>query len=237
MEERLQKIMSQAGVCSRRKAEEYLLAGRVTVNGTVATLGEKAELGRDAISVDGKEISAPHEKTYLMLHKPRGYVTTLSDEKGRKTVADLVADCGVRVWPIGRLDYDTEGLLLLTNDGALTHHLIHPSHLVDKEYYVWVRGEADHAVPVLSEPMEVDGERFQAGRVRILEALPERTLLSIVIHEGKNRQVRRMCGAVGLDVLRLKRVREGALLLDGKLKSGQWRLLTKEEIGTLLQEI
>ena len=237
MEERLQKILSQAGVCSRRKAEEYLLQGRVQVNGKTASLGDKAALGRDVITVDGKEISLPEEKTYLMLHKPRGYVTTLSDEKDRRTVADLVRSCGVRVWPIGRLDYDTEGLLLLTNDGVLTHHIIHPSHLVEKEYYVWVRGDIQSAISILTAPMEVEGDWFQPGKVKTVKTLPEKNLLSITIHEGKNRQVRRMCAHAGLDVLSLKRIREGALLLDRSLKSGQWRLLTKEEIGTLLKGI
>ena len=133
MEQRLQKILSEAGVCSRRKAEEYLLAGRVSVNGNVAALGDKADPERDRVAVDGRPLSPGAERTYLMLHKPRGYVTTLSDEKGRKTVAQLVADCPARVWPVGRLDMDSEGLLLLTDDGELTHLLTHPSHEVEKE--------------------------------------------------------------------------------------------------------
>ena len=134
LEQRLQKILSSAGVCSRRRAEEYLLAGRVTVNGAVAGLGDRADPDRDQVAVDGCILPAPKEHTYLMLHKPRGYVTTLSDEKGRKTVAQLVEECPARVWPVGRLDMDSEGLLLLTDDGALTHRLTHPSHRVEKEY-------------------------------------------------------------------------------------------------------
>ncbi len=164
-----------------------------------------------------------------MLNKPRGYVSTLSDERGRKTVAELVADCPARVWPVGRLDMDSEGLLLLTDDGALTHQLLHPSHEVEKEYRVWVTGDAERALPVLSAPVEDGGEVLTADRV-------ERTgknALTIVIHQGKNRQVRRMCAAAGLRVDRLRRVREGELVLGG-LGPGKWRPLTAEEL-TLLQ--
>ncbi len=229
MEERLQKILSAAGVCSRRKAEEYLRQGRVTVNGRVAGLGDKADPGRDAVALDGVEIGKPDSFTYLMLHKPRGYITTLSDDKGRPTVADLVADCPVRVWPVGRLDWDSEGLLLLTNDGSLTNRLLHPSHQVEKEYIVTVTGDVDAALPVLEGPMELDGVPLAPAQVKILS--PAR--LSIVIHEGKNRQVRRMCAAAGLEVTRLKRIREGDLLL-GRLPRGAWRALTDEEVQALL---
>ena len=233
MEERLQKILSQSGICSRRKAEEYLRAGRVAVNGKTALLGDKAVFGRDQITVDGNEIVIPSMKTYLMLNKPRGYITTLSDERGRKSVADLVQDCGVRVWPVGRLDLDSEGLLLLTNDGTLTHRLIHPSHLVEKEYYTWVKGDVTKAKPVLSKAMELDGEKFLPAKVKIVKEEAGTTLLSIIIHEGKNRQVRRMCAFAGLEVKRLKRIREGNLFLDRSLRSGQWRELTSEELKKL----
>lgn len=232
MEERLQKILSSAGVCSRRKAEELLLAGRVKVNGIPARVGEKADLERDRVEVDGVLLSAPSVHTYLMLHKPRGYVTTLSDERGRPTAAQLVARCPARVWPVGRLDMDSEGLLLFTNDGALTHALTHPSHRVEKEYQVRVSGDVERALAILERPMTVDGENMVADRV-------ERTgqdQLTIVIHQGKNRQVRRMCAAAGLEVLRLKRVREGLLRL-GNLQEGMWRLLTKQEISMLKSEI
>lgn len=232
MEERLQKILSGAGVCSRRKAEEYLNQGRVKVNGRVATLGEKADLQQDRIEVDGVAISQPRRHTYLMLHKPRGYVTTLSDEKGRKTVAQLVKDCGVRVWPVGRLDMDSEGLLLLTDDGDLTHGLTHPSHEIPKEYHVRVTGDVETALPVLSRPMVVDGEDMVADVVEPLG--PQR--LKIVIHQGKNRQVRRMCAAAGLTVTRLIRVREGNLGL-GQLQPGTWRPLTPGETQELMREI
>ena len=148
MEERIQKLISACGLASRRAAEGWIIAGRVTVNGEKAHLGDRADLDRDAVLVDGRPLTPGGGRTYLMLNKPRGYVTTLSDEKGRKTVSDLVAGCGVRVWPVGRLDMDSEGLLLLTDDGALTHQLLHPSHEVDKEYLVWVTGNVQKALPL-----------------------------------------------------------------------------------------
>lgn len=228
MEERLQKILSAAGICSRRQAEEYLAAGRVTVNGQAASLGQKADLTRDSVSVDGKTVTAPAAATYLMLHKPRGYITTLSDEKGRPTVAQLVADCPARVWPVGRLDWDSEGLLLMTNDGELTHRLTHPSHQVEKEYIVTVTGDVGAALPILTGPMTLDGVPLAPAQVRVLG--PQR--LSVVIHQGKNRQVRRMCASAGLEVTRLKRIREGALTL-GRLPQGQWRALTAQEVSAL----
>lgn len=233
MEERLQKILSQSGFCSRRKAEEYLTAGRIAVNGKTATLGDKADAAQDRITVDGAPITPHEEKVYLMLNKPRGYITTLSDEKGRKAVADLVADCGSRVWPVGRLDLDSEGLLLLTNDGELTQRLTHPSHEVEKEYYTWVKGDILAAWPTLTEPMVLDGEKLRAADVKFIREDGDRTLLSIIIHEGKNRQIRRMCAHVGLEVKRLKRVREGDLFLDPKLRTGRWRMLTQSELKAL----
>lgn len=228
MEERLQKLISAAGLCSRRKAEEWLAADRVTVNGVPASVGDKADPDRDVVEVDGIPLSKPATHTYIMLHKPRGYVTTLSDEKGRKTVAQLVADCPARVWPVGRLDMDSEGLLLLTDDGELTHHLTHPSHEIRKEYHVRVTGDIGQALPVLSKPMVVDGEDMAADLVRQTGV----DALTIVIHQGKNRQVRRMCAAAGLTVTRLIRVREGELRL-GELKRGSWRFLTEREVDLL----
>ncbi|OUQ24711.1 pseudouridine synthase [Flavonifractor sp. An135] len=228
MEERLQKILSAAGVTSRRGAEQYLLAGRVTVNGRAASLGDKADPERDDIRVDGKPLRHGEARTYLMLNKPRGYVTTLSDEKGRKTVADLVKGCPARVWPVGRLDLDSEGLLLLTDDGELTHRLIHPSHEVEKEYHVWVTGDAGKALPVLRGPITLDSVPLRPARVELLGREKGESVLSVTIHEGKNRQVRRMCALAGLQVRRLRRVREGALRL-GDLPVGRWRLLTEEE--------
>lgn len=228
MEERLQKILSGAGVCSRRKAEEYLTAGRVKVNGITASLGDKADPERDVVEVDGTAVTSPAAHTYIMLHKPRGVVTTMSDEKGRPTVAELVRGCPARVWPVGRLDMDSEGLLLLTDDGELTHRLTHPSHRVEKEYVVKVRGDAAQALPLLRAPMVIDGEDMEADRVE----LTGKNTLTMVIHQGKNRQIRRMCAAAGLEVLRLKRVREGGLRLHD-LQAGCWKLLTNEEIFLL----
>lgn len=233
MEERLQKILSAYGVCSRREAERLMLAGCVQVNGVPAALGERADPERDTITVNGAPLrpKAP-EHCYLMLHKPRGYVTTLSDEKGRANVAELVADCGVRVYPVGRLDLNSEGLLFLTNDGALTQRLTHPSHEMEKEYQVRVSGDIPAAAPILRQNMTVDGERFRGARVNILQQNAQGGVLSMVICEGKNRQIRRMCAYAGLRVLRLKRVREGAVTL-GKLPVGQWRYLSEQEVSAL----
>ena len=236
MEERLQKILSSCGVASRRAVEEWIVAGRVKVNGQVAQLGAKADLERDRIEVDGKLLKAKEERTYLMLNKPRGYVTTLSDEKGRKNVAQLVSGCGKRVWPVGRLDLDSEGLLILTDDGDLTQKLIHPSHEIEKEYLVWVTGDAAKGIPILSAPMELDGDRLAPAKVRKGRVSGGVTQLSITIHQGKNRQVRRMCAKAGLEVLRLKRIREGKLNLDRTLAVGAFRHLTAEEVKLLAQE-
>ena len=221
MEERLQKLISSCGLASRRTAEAWITAGRVTVNGVPAQLGDRADLDRDRVEVDGVPLRPGGDRTYLMLYKPRGCVTTLSDEKGRKTVAALASGCGRRVWPVGRLDLDSEGLLLMTDDGALTNQLLHPRHQVEKEYLVWVTGDVDRALPILTGPLELDGT---SGEV---------TQLSVVIRQGKNRQVRRMCALAGLEVTRLKRIREGDLWLDRSLKPGQWRPLTAEELALL----
>ena len=236
MEERLQKLISACGLASRRTAESWITAGRVTVNGQTAHLGDRADPDRDEILVDGAPLNPGGGRTYLMLNKPRGYVTTLSDEKGRRTVADLVSDCGARVWPVGRLDMDSEGLLILTDDGELTHRLLHPSHEIEKEYLVWVTGDVKRALPILSAPMELDGDRLAPARVRRGKVSGGVSQLSIVIHQGKNRQVRRMCAQAGLTVLRLKRVREGGLSLDRSLPPGKWRPLTGQELLLLAEE-
>jgi len=235
VEERLQKLLSSAGVCSRRTAEAYIRAGRVLVNGVAAGLGDKADPERDEVTVDGKPLKIREETVWLMLNKPRGYVTTLSDEKGRKTAAQLVEGCGCRVWPVGRLDLDSEGLLLFTNDGEGTNRLLHPSHEVEKEYEVSVTGDLDVALPILRGPMELDGEPLVPARVRLLSRNGDGGRLSVIIHQGKNRQVRRMCAQAGLTVTRLRRVREGELTL-GDLAPGAWRRLTLEEISRLLRE-
>ena len=234
MEERLQKLLSAAGVCSRRAAEAYITAGRVTVNGAPAELGQRADPDRDDIRVDGQPLAGREESVYLLLNKPRGYVTTLSDEKGRKTVADLVAGCGARVYPVGRLDLDSEGLLLMTNDGALMQHLLHPRGEVDKTYFVSVYGPVAGAAERLSAVTDLDGEAIRPARVEVLRQTGQTAELSITIHEGKNRQIRRMCAQCGLTVKRLRRVREHTLEL-GELPSGKWRYLTEEEVASLKQ--
>ncbi len=231
--ERLQKILSARGVLSRRAVERYIQAGRVTVNGVPATLGQQADPERDWIAVDGVELPRQAEPVYVLLNKPRGYVTTLSDEQGRNTVAQLVADCGQRVYPVGRLDLNSEGLLLLTNDGELTQRLTHPSHQVEKEYLVRVTGDVEAALPRLRRDMTVEGVTYRGAEVRVLPSGEKGSaLLSFTIRQGKNRQVRKMCAACGLVVHRLRRVREGTLHL-GDLKSGHWRYLTTEEIERL----
>lgn len=234
MEERLQKVLAQAGLCSRREAERWMLEGRVTVNGHAASPGDRADLQKDKIMVDGKPVGVAEEKRYLMLYKPRGYVSTMKDERGRKTVADLVRDCHARVIPVGRLDYNSEGLLLLTNDGEFVHALTHPKHEVEKHYEVRVRGRLDH-IPRLSEPMEIDGYRIRPATVVILEQDERSAKLRLTIHEGRNRQIRKMCEQCGLEVRRLKRVAVGELPLDPRLKSGAWRDLTPDELAYLQQ--
>ena len=235
MKERLQKIISASGLMSRRAAEELIAAGKVSVNGATAALGDKAEAGIDRILVDGKVLPSAGEKLYIMLNKPRGYVTTLSDEKGRKNVSELVKELGIRLYPVGRLDMYSEGLLLMTNDGDFANRLMHPSHQVDKCYHTWVKGEdMGWAVELLRCPMEIDGYVTSPAQVDILELKGEEALLGITIHEGRNRQVRKMCEAAGLKVTRLMRVSEGGVKL-GTLKSGRWRRLTEEELNMLLE--
>lgn len=236
MEERLQKLISACGLASRRTAEEWIASGRVTVNGQKAHLGDRADPDRDDVRVDGKSLRPGGDRTYLMLNKPRGCVTTLSDEKGRRTVAGLVSDCPARVWPVGRLDMDSEGLLLMTDDGALTQRLLHPSYQIEKEYLVWVTGDVKRGIPLLSAPMELDGELLAPARVRRGRTSGGVSQLSVVICQGKNRQVRRMCAKAGLNVLRLKRIREGRLWLDRTLAPGSWRELTGQEVLLLLEE-
>ncbi|MDE7243648.1 MAG: rRNA pseudouridine synthase [Oscillospiraceae bacterium] len=228
--ERLQKILSAAGVCSRRLADEYLKAGRVTINGCPALLGEKADVEHDEIALDGVVINYKMPpKVYLMLNKPEGYVTTLADEFGRPAVVDLTRDCGQRVYPIGRLDRDSEGLLLLTNDGNFAQRLCHPSYETEKEYRVTVTGNLRSCVERLESMRMLDGCPIAPVQVRVLERLPGKWVLSMVLHQGLNRQIRRMCKNEGMGVRQLIRVREGAMTLGG-LEPGKWRYLTPEEV-------
>ena len=232
MKERLQKIMSSRGVASRRKAEEMIAEGLVTVNGIAAVLGDTADPQLDVILVEGKPLPEATKYVYIMLHKPRGYVTTLSDEKGRPNAAQLVADCGVRVYPVGRLDMDSEGLLLFTNDGDFANSLMHPKHEVNKTYTAWVTGYVPGAEIRLSRPITLDGYTIRPPKVMLVSAEGEKARIRITIHEGRNRQVRRMCQAAGMHVTRLCRIQEGSLRL-GDLPKGKWRYLTAEEVAAL----
>lgn len=235
MKERIQKIISARGIASRRAAEKMMEERRVTVNGIPAALGESADPDTDDIRVDGAALPKTPPKTYIMLNKPKGYVTTLSDEKGRKNVAELVSDAGERLYPVGRLDLNSEGLLILTNDGDMANRLMHPSHNIRKTYHTWVRGgELESAVKTLEGPMEIDGATIRPASVNILSQDENGALLAITIGEGKNRQIRKMCEQAGLYITRLKRVREGPIEL-GTLQPGKWRYLREEELQKLFK--
>ena len=209
MKERLQKILSARGVASRRKAEELIRGGLVSVNGATASLGDSADPDVDIITVEGRPLPSRQEYVYILLHKPRGYVTTLSDEKGRPNAASLVADCGVRVYPVGRLDMDSEGLLLFTNDGDFANALMHPKHEVKKTYETWVTGYVPGGEIRLSRPVTLDGYTIRPPKVQLIRAEGTRARFRITIHEGRNRQVRRMCSQCGLKLTKLVRVRQG----------------------------
>lgn len=231
---RLQKMMADCGVASRRKAEEMIEQGRVKVNGKVAKLGDKVDPEKDIVIVDGERIrSVKGKKAYIMLHKPRGFITTMSDEKDRKCVADLISDVETRLYPIGRLDKDSEGLLLLTNDGAFANMISHPSGHVSKVYRVTVRpAVTEDILTQMAVGITVDGELMTCSSVKVLVQEKGRVVLEIVLNEGKNRQIRRMCEYFGLEVARLKRISVGGVKL-GMLQPGQYRDLTPEEIKKL----
>lgn len=228
MEERLQKILSRYGAASRRQAEQMILDGRVRVNGNTARLGDTAEDG-DVIEIDGVRLKKQPPRIYLMLNKPRGYVTTLHDEKGRKNVSDLVSGCGTRVYPVGRLDQYSEGLLLLTNDGELANKLMHPRSGISKRYQVWVSGYRKDVEQELVKPILIDGRMTKPAAVRLCWVKDQTALMEFTIGEGRNRQIRRICQSAQLTVTRLRRVQEGSLVL-GDLPVGQWRYLTDDEV-------
>jgi 23S rRNA pseudouridine2605 synthase len=232
MKERLQKIMSRHGVASRRQAEKLIAEGAVKVNGVTAVIGQMADADEDIITVHDVVIGAMPEPTYIALYKPRGYVTTLSDELGRKTVRELVTDCKTRVFPAGRLDMDSEGLLIMTNDGNTAQNLTHPSNRVKKVYRVTVGSTDDEKFERLGRLTDIDEEPIESPYVRVIKKRSDRSSLEIIISEGKNRQIRRMCEQVGLEVLRLKRNKIGEIEL-GALKPGQWRYLEKSELRYL----
>lgn len=235
MEERLQKILSAFGIASRRQAEKMIEEGRVRVNGNTAALGDVADVHEDVIQVDGIRLKKPPEKRYLMLNKPRGYVTTMHCEQGRKNVSDLVQDCDVRVYPVGRLDMYSEGLLLMTNDGEFANKLMHPKQAVSKVYHVWVSRYYEGALLKLGDSIEIDGRRTKPAKVRLLHSSQNTAMIEVILQEGRNRQIRRLCEHAGIVVTRLKRVAEGNVSL-GDLKVGTWRDLTEDEIAALAKE-
>ncbi|MFA9380890.1 MAG: pseudouridine synthase [Acetanaerobacterium sp.] len=232
---RIQKVMSDMGVTSRRKAEEYIEQGRVQVNGRKAVIGMRIDPKRDIITLDGERVGAPEggKKYYLAMYKPRGYVTTMSDELGRKTIVDLLSDCPVRVYPVGRLDKQSEGLLLLTNDGAFANMMTHPSHEVTKVYRATVDGIVkEEQLISLAEGVVIDGSKTLPAQVKVITSEAGRTVLEMVIREGRNRQIRKMCEAVGLTVKRLRRTMVGPVKLS-MLKPGDYRELTGAELLAL----
>ena len=233
---RIQKALADMGLCSRRQAEQIILEGRVKLNGHPVKLGDKMDMHEDVLSVDGRTIRPPKKKEYkyYMLHKPRGYITTSSDDRGRKTVMKLIKDIPERVYPVGRLDKDSEGLLLFTNDGALANALTHPSHQVAKMYRVTVHPAAtkEQVVALANGVVLDDGTKTLPAIIRVVAEDEDRTVMEMSIKEGKNRQIRRMCRAVGLDVARLSRKSVGAVKL-GMLAPGKYRELKPSEILAL----
>ena len=232
--EKLQKIIAAAGICSRRKAEELINEGRVAVNGIVATIGDKAS-DLDEITIDGKPLPKKSENVYFMLNKPKGYVTTAADEKGRKNVTELINE-PERVYPVGRLDMYSEGLLIMTNDGDLTYKLTHPRHEMYKEYLVGMMGDKNKdAARLMENVREIDGYKIAKPIVRKISDTDYGVVLSVKIREGRNRQIRKMCKSCGYKVIFLKRVAVGSLKL-GELKAGQYRALTQAEVDALMKE-
>ena len=236
---RLQKFFTDCGVMSRRSAEKEIEAGRVTVNGTVAALGDKIDPQHDTVLWNGKQLKKTSAQyTYIMLNKPMSYVTTLSDEKGRKTVMELLTDLDRRVYPVGRLDMYSEGLLIFTDDGELANRLTHPRGDVSKEYSVKIKGNVTpEQMKILTSPMELDGYKLRPVRVSVAGSGVDRednenTVLHMTLFEGRNRQIRRMCEKAGLTVMRLRRTSECSLKL-GNLPIGKWRFLTEKEIEEL----
>ena len=233
---RLQKFLAEAGVASRRKAEELIAAGKVRVNGAVAELGAKVDPVHDTVTVGAKKIRRGTKFVYYMLNKPRGYVTTMSDEKDRKCVAEFFQNENVRVYPVGRLDRDSEGLLLFTNDGEFANAMMHPSHHIQKVYRVSVRPAiTDAQITVLTSQLMIDGRLTMPAEVRVVSKEPEKSILEIVLFEGRNRQIRRLCEEAGLETVRLKRLSLGQLSL-GRLKPGEYRELTPQEVALLKRE-
>ena len=231
---RLQKYISQCGIASRRKAEELILQGKVKINGKTAVLGDKVHDG-DKVYVGGKRVIIPKKNyRYIMLNKPRGFITTMSDDRGRKCVAELVRGVGERVYPIGRLDKDSEGMLIFTNDGDFANKVMHPRNSIYKFYRVTVRPDVtEDQLVKLETGVELDGKKTAPAVVHVLHKEQGRVVLEMILHEGKNREIRRMCEALGLEVARLRRTQIGGVKM-GMLKQGDWRDLTEKEVKNLL---
>lgn len=232
---RLQKMLADCGVASRRKSEELIAAGTVKVNGKIAQIGDKVDPYKDKVFVNGKRVTAaakPRHR-YIMLHKPRGFITTMNDERGRRCVAELIKDIPERVYPVGRLDKDSEGMLLFTNDGEFANLITHPKKDIYKVYRVTIRpGITEEQIITFETGMMLDGRKTAPAEVRVVKKEEGRTVLEIVLREGRNRQIRRMCEMLGLEVARLKRVAIGQVKL-GMLKQGDWRDLTADEVKKL----
>ena len=234
---RLQKYLSACGVTSRRKAEELIISGRVSVDGKVAVLGDKIDPETAVVTLDDQRVTNTDKRVYLAVYKPRGYLSSVSDDRGRKCVTDLVKDKNIRLYPVGRLDYDSEGLLLLTNDGELANALTHPRYRVDKSYMVTVTPvPSPEQLKELSDGVDIDGRRTAKARISVRSKDEDRAVVRFIIHEGRNRQIRRMCEVLGLEVLRLKRVSEDVVRL-GSLKPGECRELTEEELRAIRKKV
>lgn len=233
---RLQKYIADCGIASRRKAEELIAAGKVKVNGRVAEIGDKIIPSEDTVSVNGKKLHKENGNIYIALNKPRGFVTTMSDEQDRKCVAELVADVGKRIYPVGRLDRDSEGLLILTNDGEFANALTHPSRHISKTYRVSVRPRiTEEQITTLTSSIMIDGRKTMPADVRVISNEEDKSVLEIVLYEGRNRQIRRLCEEAGLETIRLKRLAIGQLTL-GRLAPGKYRALTKDEVALLKRQ-
>lgn len=231
---RLQKMMADSGIASRRKAEELIAAGAVRVNGTVAKIGDKVDIKKDKVTVHGRNVTKRTRNVYVMLHKPRGFITTMSDEMDRKCVAELISEIPERIYPVGRLDRESEGLLLMTNDGDFANAMTHPSMHVPKTYRVTVRpGVTEEQLTQIALGIVIDGQKTAPAQVHILSQEPGRVVLEIILYEGRNREIRKMCEALGLDVARLKRTAVGPVRM-GMLQPGQWRNLTSDEVKRLM---
>lgn len=230
---RIQKMLSECGVASRRKAETLILEGRVTINGRLAKIGDKVDPKKDNVKVNGIEVCKKVSNYYIMLNKPRGFISTMSDEKNRKCVAELVSDIPARVYPVGRLDKDSEGMLIMTNDGDFANSIMHPSNHIEKRYRVTVKPQVtEDQIVKMCTGVESEGEVLAAKNVKLLKNAPDRSVLEITLTEGKNRHIRKMCEVLGLKVARLKRTSIGEIKL-GMLKLGKWRELSSEEIQKL----